>query len=159
MALFLRLLRDVGLAYLGAAILGFVVTRGIDPLGSDQLSTLRLAYTWAVLVEFLLTAAAAWRYTSTFRRALARAASLPPEEALRAAISAHRLPIRMGLTVLAISVSGILAVSWRLLRSDAPDLALSGVAIGVATSLLVAMLCYSSAASRIARDIDRKSVV
>jgi methyl-accepting chemotaxis protein len=155
MALFMRLLRDVGLAYLGAALLGFFVTRGADPLGSDQLAALRFAHTWAALVAFVFTGGAAWFYTRTFRRALERAGGLTQAEATRAAISAHRLPIRMGLTALGFSSAGILVLSLPALRGDAPDLALAGVAVGLATSTLVAMLSYSSAASRIAREIER----
>jgi len=154
MALLWRLLRDVALAYLGAAILGFIATRGVG-LGGEVLSAARLAHTWVALGELALAGAAAWLYTRTFRQALLRAGELKREEAVRAAVSAHRLPIRMGLTLLAINVAGILLTSWRALDGDAADLALAGVAIGVATALLVGMLAYSAAASEIGREIER----
>ncbi len=132
MALLWRLLRDVGLAYLGAALLGFLASSDVvDQLGGEQLATLRLAHTWGVLLEFAVSAAAAWLYTRTFRRALARAGELGREEAVEAAISAHRLPIRMGLTTLGVAVLGIVLASARALEGDAPDLALGGVAIGL----------------------------
>jgi methyl-accepting chemotaxis protein len=156
MALYLRLLRDTGLAFLGAALLGFYVTRVSTPLGGEGLATLRLAHTWGSLAAFALTAAAAWLYTRTFRRALARAAELTPAEAVTAAISAHRLPIRMGITALLVSLGASLAAAAPgLAGHDAPDLAWGGVAVGAATALVVGMLCYSSAASKIAREIER----
>jgi methyl-accepting chemotaxis protein len=155
MALLLRLLRDIGLALLGSALLGWYVTRGVNPLGSEQVASLRVAFTWAALVEYALAAAAAWLYTLTFRRALERAGSLTREEAVAAAISAHRLPIRAGLTVLGIASAGVLVVSWPALGGGAPDLAWAGVAIGVATALLAGMLTYSAATSGIAGEIER----
>jgi len=155
MALFLRLLRDVGLAFLGAALLGLYVTRGVSPLGTEQLSSLRFAFTWGALAEYALVAVAAWFYTRTFRRAIARAGTLTREEAVRTAVSAHRLPVRMGLTAFAVVGGGILLRSARALGGgDAPDLALAGAAIGLADALLVGMLCYSSSASKIAREIE-----
>lgn len=156
MALLWRLLRDVGLAYLGAALLGFLASSDVvDQLGGEQLATLRLAHTWGALAEFAVSAAAAWLYTRTFRRALARAGELGREEAVEAAISAHRLPIRMGLTTLGVAALGILLASARALEGDAPDLALGGVAIGLGTGLLVAMLSYSSSVTEVAREIER----
>jgi methyl-accepting chemotaxis protein len=155
MALLLRLLRDIGLALLGSALLGWYVTRGVNPLGSEQVASLRVAFTWAVLVEYALAAGAAWLYTLTFRRALERAGSLTREEAVAATISAHRLPIRTGFTVLGIASAGVLVVSWPALGGGAPDLAWAGVAIGVATALLAGMLTYSAASSGIAGEIER----
>lgn len=154
MALFLRLLRDTGLAYFGASLLGYYVTHDVTAPGSVEASTLQLAYTWATLVEFAITGAAAWFFTRTFRRALAKPGGLTREEGIRAAISAHRLPIRMGLTALGVSSAGILLVSASALRGDAPDLAWGGVAVGLATALLVGMLLYSSSASKVAREIE-----
>ena len=155
MALLLRLLRDIGLAFLGSALLGWYVTRGVNPLGSEQVSSLRDAFTWAAVVEYALAAGAAWLFTRSFRRALARAGALTREEAVEAAISAHRLPIRMGLTVLFVAAAGILLVSSPALRAgDAPDLAWAGVAVGVATALLAGMLSYSASASVIAGEIE-----
>jgi methyl-accepting chemotaxis protein len=154
MALFLRLLRDIGLAFLGAALLGFVALRDAELLGGQQLDALRAAHRWATLVELALTVGAAWIYTRTVRRALARGGDLGREEAVKAAISAHRLPIRMGLTALGISVAGTLLIADRTAEGGAPDLALAGVAIGVATALVVGMLSYSSSASEIARVIE-----
>ncbi|HSM94058.1 MAG TPA: methyl-accepting chemotaxis protein [Anaeromyxobacteraceae bacterium] len=154
MGLLLRLLRDTGLALVGSALLGAFVTRGVDALGAEHVSSLRLAFTWAVPVELALVAAAAWVYTLRFRRALARASSLTREEAVAAAVSAHRLPIRMGLTVLGVASAAVLAVSWPALDGDAPDLAWAGIGVGVATALLAAMLSYSASASGIAGEIE-----
>ncbi len=155
MALLLRLLRDIGLAFLGSALLGWYVTRGVNPLGSEQVSSLRSAFTWVAALEYAVAAGAALLYTRAFRRALARAAALTREEAVYAAISAHRLPIRMGLTVLFVATAGILLVSSPALQTgDAPDLAWAGVAVGVATALLAGMLSYSASASLIAGEIE-----
>ncbi|MGB8933380.1 MAG: hypothetical protein WCC48_19210, partial [Anaeromyxobacteraceae bacterium] len=112
MAPFLRLMRDISLAFLGSALLGWYVTRGVSPLGSELVTSLRVAFTWAVPVELALSAGAAWLFTRTCRSAVARAAALTREEAVAAAISAHRLPVRMGLTVLGLSALGVLLLSW-----------------------------------------------
>jgi methyl-accepting chemotaxis protein len=155
MALLLRLLRDIGLAFLGSALLGYVVIYGVDPLGGERLSALRQAFTWGALIELAITAGVAWAFTRTFRRALARGAELPREAAVAAAVSAHRLPIRMGLTALAVATAGTFVVlAPAFAQGDAPDLAWAGVAIGVATALLAGMLCYSTSASKIARAIE-----
>src|SRR5512133_913777 len=154
MALLLRPLRDIGLAFLGSALLGWYVTRGVNPLGSEQIASLHVAYTWAVLVEYALAAGAAWLYTLAFRRALERAGSLTREEAAVAAVSAHRVPLLTGFTVLGVASAGVLIASWPALGGGAPDLAWAGVAIGVATALLAGMLTYSAAASGIAGEIE-----
>jgi methyl-accepting chemotaxis protein len=155
MALLLRLLRELGLAFLGSALLGLYVTRGVSALGEERVTALRTAFTWPVLVEFLVMAGFAWAYTRTFRAALARSGELTREEAVKAAISAHRLPIRVGLTAFGIATAGTLAVTGPTLASGhATDLALVSVAVGVATALLVGMLGYSTAASKIAREIE-----
>jgi methyl-accepting chemotaxis protein len=155
MAFLLRLLRDVGLAFLGAALLGSFVTQGGAPVAAANLGASRIAFGWAILAEFAVVAAAAVLYTRAFRRATARAAHLTREEALRASLSAHRLPIRMGLTAVAVVTLGTLAASWRALAGgDAPDLAWAGMAVGFADAVLVGMLSYSASSVRIARAIE-----
>jgi methyl-accepting chemotaxis protein len=155
MALLLRLLRDVGLAFIGAAILGSYVTRGASPLGGAHLGVFDAAFTWGALAEFALAAGAAWIFTRTFRAALARGGALTKEEAVAAAVSAHRLPIRMALTTTAIVAAGTVALAWPALRAgDAPDLAWAGVAVGFADALLVGMLGYAAASGKIARAIE-----
>jgi methyl-accepting chemotaxis protein len=155
MALLLRLLRELGLAFTGSALLGLFVTRGVGALGGERVTALRTAFTWPFLLEYLVMAGFAVLYTRTFRRALAGAATLTREEAVKAAVSAHRLPIRIGLTTLAVSTAGTLAVTGSTLASgEAPDLALAAIAVGVAIALLVGMLGYSTASSKVAREIE-----
>jgi methyl-accepting chemotaxis protein len=155
MALLLRLLRDLCLAFVGSALLGLYVTRGVGPLGTEQLTALRYAFTWAVLPELALVAGFAWLFTRTFRQSLLRGAELTREEAVKAAISAHRLPIRTGITVVLISSGGTIAVMARTFAAGrTTDLALAGVAVGVSVALLAGMLGYSIAASQVARAIE-----
>src|SRR5512133_1444854 len=155
MALLLRLLRELGLAFVGSALLGLYVTRGIGALGDGRLGALASAFGWPMLVEYAVMAGCAWFYTRTFRRALVRAAELTPAEAVKAAISAHRLPIRVGLTALAVTMAGtLLVLSPTFAAGQAPDLAAVGVAVGLAIAVLVGMLGYSTASSKVAREIE-----
>jgi methyl-accepting chemotaxis protein len=149
-----RLLRDTGLAFLGAALFGHFVTRGLTLPGGGAFAVTRLWAALSGLGGFAITGVAAWFYTRTFCRALSRAAELTRPEVARAAVSAHRLPIRMGLTALGVSGAGAFLTFLPGLRGDAPDLAWGGIAIGLAAGLMVGMLSYSAASATIAREIE-----
>jgi methyl-accepting chemotaxis protein len=155
MAILLRLLRELVLAFVGVGALGLFVARSFGAPGEAGPTDVRTLFTWPLAVELAACALLAWIFTRTFRAAAARARELSRDDVARATISVHRLPIRMGLGTMGIVAAGAAAVmAPAFSRGDAPDLAAAGIALGLAAAILLGMLSYSSASARVGAALE-----
>ncbi len=156
MRLIWSLLRDVALTVVAGSSIVWYAAVAVFPLSPEQAQALALALPLATLVEVLAVAGAIWVASRPLRRALASVAALEPGEAARAAAAGHRLaPVTAAALFAVGGATTIAAVA--VLRADglSVDLVASGAAVGVASTLLAAMLAYSRAAAAAASACER----
>jgi methyl-accepting chemotaxis protein len=149
------LLRDVAGVAILASLIAFWVVSGL-PLDRGQLRTLELAFLVAVPLELAGLAVIVSLGAGPIQRALDLGEGAPGAVRARAAAACHRLSAGLSGGVLAggcATTVGMVGVMRRV--GMPPDLAVAGACIGVASTILAAMMAYSLAAAASAHAFER----
>lgn len=142
------LLRDVALTVVAGSLIAWYVAVAVFPLSPAQGDALRLGLLVATALECLGIGAAVLAASRPLRRALASGSALEPAQAARAAAAGHRIAPVTAAAVLAAGGATTIAAVAMLRDGGLPaDLAAAAASVGVASTILAAMLAYSRAAA------------
>jgi methyl-accepting chemotaxis protein len=150
------LLRNIALTIVIGSFIAWYVALSTFPLDAEQHRALELSFLVGVPLECLVVCALTWRRVRPIAAALRAGEALQDSLALQAATVGHRLPAHSSTLVLvcgALTTGAMVAV---MRRAGMPtDLALAGAGVGVASTILGAMLAYSLSAAAGAEIFER----
>jgi methyl-accepting chemotaxis protein len=149
-----KLVRSQILSAVLSSLVAWILAESVFELSGPEIVRLRLVLPIVVAAECSLLVAAILLLSRRLRAALS-GENIPEHVAVAAAVSGYRLPGLVAAATLVTGTAGTGVVLWALLRQGmAPDLALAGAALGMASTLLAAMLGWAWSTSIAADAIE-----